>query len=94
MPSTLTCRVEGGVAQVRLNRPDKLNALTLDTLEDLVATARELTSDRTLRGGVIAGEGDSVCAGLGFADQAHVRDEQRGEELGVGERLAGTDTQA
>ena len=67
MPSTLTCRVEGGVAQVRLNRPDKLNALTLDTLEDLVATARDLDRDRTLRGVVIAGEGDSFCAGLDFA---------------------------
>ncbi|HQX87486.1 MAG TPA: enoyl-CoA hydratase-related protein, partial [Ornithinibacter sp.] len=67
MPSTLTCRVEGGVAQVRLNRPDKLNALTLDTLEDLVATARELSANRTLRGVVIAGEGDSFCAGLDFA---------------------------
>ena len=67
MPSTLTCRVEGGVAQVRLNRPDKLNALTLDTLQDLVATARELSGDRTLRGVVIAGEGESFCAGLDFA---------------------------
>ena len=67
MPSTLTCRVEGGVAQVRLNRPDKLNALTLDTLEDLVATARELSADRTLRGVVIGGEGESFCAGLDFA---------------------------
>ena len=67
MPSTVTCRVEGGVAQVRLNRPDKLNALTLDTLEALVATARELSRDRTLRGVVIGGEGDSFCAGLDFA---------------------------
>ena len=67
MPSTVTCRVEGGVAQVRLNRPDKLNALTLDTLEDLVTTARDLTRDRTLRGVVIGGEGDSFCAGLDFA---------------------------
>ncbi len=67
MPSTVTCRVEGGVAQVRLNRPDKLNALTLDTLEDLVATARELSRDRTLRGVVIGGEGESFCAGLDFA---------------------------
>ena len=67
MPSTLTCRVEGGVAQVRLDRPDKLNALTLDTLEDLVATARSLPADRTLRAVVIGGEGDSFCAGLDFA---------------------------
>src|SRR6478735_381337 len=67
MPSTVTCRVEGGVAQVRLDRPDKLNALTLDTLEDLVTTARDLSRDRTLRGVVIVGEGDSFCAGLDFA---------------------------
>src|SRR6478735_6201475 len=67
MPSTVTCRVEGAVAQVRLNRPDKLNALTLDTLEELVTTARELSRDRTLRGVVIGGEGESFCAGLDFA---------------------------
>ena len=36
MPSTVTCRVEGHIAQVRLDRPDKLNALTLDTLQDHV----------------------------------------------------------
>ena len=67
MPSTVTCQVEGGIAQVRLDRPDKLNALTLDTLEDLVATARELSRDRELRGVVLGGEGDSFCAGLDFA---------------------------
>ncbi len=67
MPSPVTCHVQDGVAQVRLNRPDKLNALTLDTLEDLVSTARELRRDRTLRAVVLAGEGDSFCAGLDFA---------------------------
>lgn len=59
--------VVDGIAQVRLTRPDKLNALTLATLEELVATARELREDRTLRAVVIAGEGDSFCAGLDFA---------------------------
>jgi enoyl-CoA hydratase/carnithine racemase len=67
MSSPVTCRVEGGVAQVRLNRPDKLNALTLDTLEGLVRTARSLAGDRHLRGVVLGGEGESFCAGLDFA---------------------------
>jgi len=67
MSSPVTCRVEGGVAQVRLNRPDKLNALTLDTLEALVTTARCLAGDRSLRGVVLGGEGESFCAGLDFA---------------------------
>lgn len=67
MASPVTCRVEGGIAQVRLNRPDKLNALTLDTLEGLVRTARSLAGDRRLRGVVLGGEGESFCAGLDFA---------------------------
>src|SRR3954454_6272126 len=56
-----------GIAHVRLTRPDKLNALTLQTLDELVATARELRKDRSLRAVVLSGEGASFCAGLDFA---------------------------
>lgn len=55
-----------GIAHVRLTRPDKLNALTLQTLDELVATARELRRDRSLRAVVLSGEGASFCAGLDF----------------------------
>lgn len=65
--SLVTCNVVDGIAQVRLARPEKLNALTLVTLEELVATAHRLRRDRTLRAVVIAGEGDAFCAGLDFA---------------------------
>ncbi|GAC1526244.1 MAG: crotonase/enoyl-CoA hydratase family protein [Marmoricola sp.] len=64
----VTCFVDGGIAHVRLARPDKLNALTLDTLEQLSDVARRLRGDRTLRAVVISGDGDSFCAGLDFAD--------------------------
>jgi enoyl-CoA hydratase/carnithine racemase len=69
MPSSdrlVTCTVSDGVARVRLTRPDKLNALTLQTLDELVATARELRRDRTLRAVVLSGDGRSFCAGLDF----------------------------
>jgi enoyl-CoA hydratase/carnithine racemase len=59
--------ITDGIAHVRLTRPDKLNALTLQTLDELVATAHELRSDRTLRAVVLSGEGTSFCAGLDFA---------------------------
>lgn len=59
-------QISDGIAHVRLTRPDKLNALTLQTLEELVATANELRRDKTLRAVVISGEGDSFCAGLDF----------------------------
>ncbi|GIF08344.1 crotonase/enoyl-CoA hydratase family protein [Actinoplanes siamensis] len=57
----------GGIAQVRLDRPDKLNALTLDTLHELIGAARDLRRDRTLRAVVIAGTGPSFSAGLDIA---------------------------
>ncbi|GAB7002674.1 crotonase/enoyl-CoA hydratase family protein [Nocardioides sp. AN3] len=63
----VTCTTTDGIAQVRLARPEKLNALTLPLLTELIATARHLRHDRTLRAVVIAGEGDSFCAGLDFA---------------------------
>ena len=65
--SLVTCSVSDGIAHVRLDRPDKLNALTLQTLDELIGTARELRRDRTLRAVIIAGNGDSFCAGLDFA---------------------------
>ena len=59
--------VAGGIAHVRLTRPEKLNALTLDTLRELVATAGDLRRDKSLRAVVLSGEGGSFCAGLDFA---------------------------
>jgi len=67
MTELVRCRTEDGIAHVTLDRPDKLNALTLDTLEQLVATARRLHGDRTLRAVVLSGAGDAFCAGLDFA---------------------------
>ncbi|MFT4084868.1 MAG: crotonase/enoyl-CoA hydratase family protein [Nocardioides sp.] len=63
----VTCVVEDGIAQVRLNRPEKLNALTLELLAELGTTARSLRRDRSLRAVVLAGEGDAFTAGLDFA---------------------------
>ena len=65
--SHVTCTTSDGIAHVRLDRPDKMNALTLDILDDLVATAARLRKDKELRAVVISGEGDAFCAGLDFA---------------------------
>ncbi len=56
-----------GIAAVRLNRPDKLNALTLDTLAELVRAARTLKKDRTVKSVIISGTGDSFSSGLDIA---------------------------
>jgi len=51
-----------GVAHLRLNRPDKLNALTAEMMDDLVAKCREI--ERSPAGVVIlSGNGKAFCAG-------------------------------
>lgn len=68
MPRTyVQYEIADQIAHVRLTRAEKLNALTLQTLDELIATANELRRDKTLRAVVISGDGGSFCAGLDFA---------------------------
>jgi enoyl-CoA hydratase/carnithine racemase len=56
-----------GVADVRLNRPDKLNALDMPMFDALIETGEGLKADRAVRVVVLSGEGRGFCAGLDFA---------------------------
>jgi enoyl-CoA hydratase/carnithine racemase len=67
MSERVTVEVAGGVADVRLARPDKHNGLDRPMFEALVSTGRALAGDRSLRAVVLSGEGPSFCAGLDFA---------------------------
>jgi enoyl-CoA hydratase/carnithine racemase len=67
MADRVTVVMENGVADVRLNRPDKLNALDRAMFDALVETGQALTTDRALRAVVLSGEGRAFCAGLDFA---------------------------
>ncbi|GAA1753064.1 crotonase/enoyl-CoA hydratase family protein [Nostocoides vanveenii] len=60
----LTCEIADRVAYVRLNRPDKRNALSTELLHELQHTAHRLAKDRTLRAVVLAGTGKAFCAGI------------------------------
>jgi enoyl-CoA hydratase/carnithine racemase len=51
---------------VRLNRPEKINALDQAMFTALVETGRALAQDRTVRAVVLSGEGRGFCAGLDF----------------------------
>ncbi len=75
-----------GVADVRLARPDKMNALDEAMFDALVDTGRALATDRSLRAVVLSGEGRAFCAGLDMgrfermakpADASSVREANR-----------------
>lgn len=68
--SPVVTEIDGPIARVWLNRPDKLNGLTLDLVEELVVAATSLSKNRNIRAVVIEGRGNSFCAGLDFASAA------------------------
>jgi enoyl-CoA hydratase/carnithine racemase len=51
------------VAQVKLNRPEVMNALNQELIDDLFSTLRGLDEDRNIRAVVLSGAGKSFCAG-------------------------------
>jgi len=55
---------EGSVAELRLNRPEKKNAVTLDLLEELVAACAMLSGQPGLRAVVLSGAGGDFSAGM------------------------------
>jgi len=61
-----------GIADVRLNRPDKMNALDPLMFEALVETGRDLADDRSVRVVVLSGEGRAFSAGLDMASMAAI----------------------
>lgn len=65
-PRVLTT-VDGPVAYVTLNRPDQLNGIDLQLIDELIAAAESLKSDRALRAVILQGSGRSFSAGLDFA---------------------------
>lgn len=56
--------VSGGVARLRLNRPEKRNALSLDLLAALRARVKELAGREDATVVVLSGEGPTFCAGM------------------------------
>jgi enoyl-CoA hydratase/carnithine racemase len=59
-----------GIADVRMVRADKMNALDPAMFHALVAAGTELCHDRSVRAVVLSGEGRSFCAGLDMATMA------------------------
>jgi enoyl-CoA hydratase/carnithine racemase len=77
----VTVRLADGVADVRLNRPEKRNALDPAMFEALVVTGERLKTHPGLRAVVLSGEGPDFCAGLDFGSFQAMR---------AGERLSAT----
>ncbi len=66
MSDRVSVSISRGIADVRLNRPEKLNALDQAMFRAIVETGESLKSDTAVRVVVLSGEGRGFCAGLDF----------------------------
>ncbi len=79
----------GGIADVRLNRPDKMNALDPKMFDALVETSDALAADRSLRCVVLSGEGRAFCAGLDFTSFQQMGQRAEAVQSGIGASMEG-----
>src|ERR1700735_1026262 len=64
MEKRVSGSISDGIADVRLVRADKMNALDAAMFEALVDTSQRLAGEKGLRAVVLSGEGRAFCAGL------------------------------
>ncbi len=74
MTDRVTVNIENGVADVRLVRTDKMNALDMAMFHALIETGEMLKRDAAIRAVVISGEGRAFCAGLDMMSFAQMAD--------------------
>jgi enoyl-CoA hydratase/carnithine racemase len=84
MSDRISVSMHDGVADVRLVRADKMNALDAPMFEALVNTAARLKTEKGLRVVVLSGEGRAFCAGLDMGRFAAMK-EHGGNSVAGGE---------
>ena len=70
-----------GVAEVTLNRPDKLNALDPAMFEAIIAAGERLSRNKGLRAVVLVGAGKGFCTGLDKASFAAMAGGSAGQQF-------------
>ena len=67
MSESVTVSIDGHVAVVTLNRPDKANAVSMEMFDALGDVGERLAAERSVRAVVLQGAGGNFCAGIDVA---------------------------
>lgn len=70
--STLDWTVEDGVLRLTLNRPEKMNAFTVEMADELVDAYGRASADDAVKAIVVTGAGRAFCAGMDLSAEGNV----------------------
>ena len=88
----VTIDINDGVADVRLNRPEKYNALSQSMFKAIIDAGEQLRDDKSLRAVVLSGNGRGFCAGLDMDSFAKMGDSDKAATHGGNETKSLLDT--
>ena len=77
--SLIELAIESGIAVIRLNRPEKRNAITDEMRSQLIEHLERIASDKAVRAIVLTGNGKGFCAGGDVSGMAARMDAPAGE---------------
>ncbi len=89
MSELLEVRTDGRLRVLRLNRPERKNALDRELIDALHGAFRAAAADDEVWALVLTGNGDAFCSGLDFTDQAVSGDAPAGDDDAPAPRDAG-----
>ena len=82
MSELVTIKIENHVADVRLNRPEKINALSPEMFDAIIGAGKSVAQNKSVRAVVLSGEGRGFCAGLDFKSFAEMGEwKKKGADL-------------
>lgn len=80
MYNTLTTKLNDGILEITINRPDKLNALNQEVMKELALAIDEVHSNAAVYAAIITGSGPKAfVAGADIAEFLNLSPEQGGE---------------
>ena len=63
MADLVSIEIQDHIADVRLNRPEKMNAISNEMWTAITKAGEELSTNREVRAVVLSGNGRAFCAG-------------------------------
>jgi enoyl-CoA hydratase len=82
---SITYGVEGRIATITLDRPARMNAISLEMPGEIAAAVDEANRDDSIHVIVLTGAGDGFCSGYDLVEFAEKAGPQPGSQLGGGD---------
>ncbi len=70
--NTLDYEIDQQILTITLNRPDQLNAFTVEMAAELITAFEQASDDDAVRAIVVTGKGKAFCAGMDLSSEGNV----------------------